>query len=50
MSEHPNEGVIRVRWDTYAALKRLREDQSYKTFDQLIREALLKAYGPGLDL
>jgi hypothetical protein len=50
MSEHPNEGVIRVRWDTYAALKRLREDHSYQTFDRLIREALKAKYGPSLDL
>jgi hypothetical protein len=50
MSEHPNEGVIRVRWDLYAVLRQLRQDRGYPTFDSLIREALKEKYGPGLDL
>jgi hypothetical protein len=50
MSEHPNDQLIRVRWDTYAALRRLREDRGYPTFDELVREALKRMYGPALDL
>jgi hypothetical protein len=50
MSEHPPDQLIRVRWDTYMALRRLREDRSYPTFDELVREALKAKYGPGLDL
>ena len=46
----PNEKVIVVRADTYAALKRLRIDSSYRTFDALIREALIAKYGPSIDL
>jgi hypothetical protein len=50
MSEHPNDQLIRVRWDTYMVLRRLREDRGYETFDSLVREALKAKYGPGLDL
>jgi hypothetical protein len=49
MSDPPRDHKIRVRWDTYVSLKRLREDQSYRTFDALVREAL-KARYPYLDL
>jgi len=50
MSEHPNDQLIKVRWDTYQALRRLREDHSFPTFDQLVRDALKAKYGPSLDL
>lgn len=50
MTVDQNHKVIEIRRDTYMALRRLREDRSYPTFDQLIRDALQKAYGPGLDL
>lgn len=50
MTTGPERKVIEIRADTYAVLRRLREDRSYETFDMLIREALQKTFGPGLDL
>lgn len=44
MNEHPNDALVKVRWDTYQALRRIREDASYPTFDQVIRKALQKEY------
>jgi predicted CopG family antitoxin len=50
MSTSTHAKVIEIREDTYACLRRLREDNSFPTFDMLIREALKAKYGPGLDL
>ena len=46
---HPPDQIVRIRWDLYIALKRLREDFSYPTFDHLIREAVREKY-PHLDI
>jgi hypothetical protein len=44
----PQDTHIRVRWDTYLALKRLTQDTS-DSADMVIRAALKKSY-PWLDL
>ena len=36
MVDGPNQAVLSIRRTTYLALKRLREDMSYPTYDQLI--------------
>ena len=44
MNEHPEDALVRVRWNTYQALRRIREDDSYPTFDMVIKKALREAY------
>jgi len=40
---------IRVRFETKRALDRVRMDESYPTFDQVIMEALRAKYGHKYD-
>lgn len=44
MTRNPHQQVIGIRSDTYAVLRRIREDRSHPTFDMVIREALRKAF------
>jgi len=44
MSEHRATAVIELRWETYVALKRVREDLSYKGFDAIVREMLQRQF------
>ena len=44
MSEHPRTQLIELRWETYAALKRIREDESYRGFDAIVRAMIQKHY------
>ncbi len=49
MTGESEQVTIHIRRRTYLALKRLREDRSYPTFDMLIREMLEKLH-PELDV
>ncbi len=49
MSGDPNRHSVHLRMETYRALCRVREDESYPTFDQLIMEALRAKFGTRYD-
>ena len=50
MNEDPPRHVVSLRRETYRALCRVREDESFPTFDQLIMEALRAKFGRRYDI
>ncbi len=40
----PNQKLVSVRVDTFHVLQRIRLDESYQTYDHIVREALKRVY------
>ena len=40
----PRQQTVTLRWETYAALRNIRLDLSYETYDRILQEMIRKVY------